>query len=166
MVERVTTTTERFGIEPSQVCIEITESGAFDTDKSNVDTLRALRERGFEIALDDFGTGYSSLSHLRELPLSVLKLDRSFVPKLSAANAERAIAAAIVQLSTELGFHVVAEGVENEAELAAVRGLGFRIVQGWHFYRDVDIETLLELLGEEMPVLAATGPRRRSRNRP
>jgi EAL domain-containing protein (putative c-di-GMP-specific phosphodiesterase class I) len=87
---------------------------------------------GVRLALDDFGTGYASLSHLRQFPLDVLKIDRRFVAELtpSPAAADAAIVRSLIELAHRLGLEVVAEGVENEAQLAALRQLGCDTVQG------------------------------------
>ncbi len=92
-------------------------------------TLEALRRMGVTLALDDFGTGYASLSHLKRFPLDVLKIDRSFVAGL-AEPPDAAIVRSLIELGHRLGLRVVAEGVETEAQVAALRGLGCDAVQG------------------------------------
>ncbi len=144
--QRVIAIANDAGVPPSHLCVEITESSALTTGSSLVRSLERLRDVGFDVALDDFGTGYSSLSHLRELPLTVVKLDRSFVTKLATSPTERAIAAAIIHLSDELGFRAVAEGVETLEELQAVRQLGYRYVQGWYFHRDLPLDDLMSIV--------------------
>ncbi len=126
-------TTERYGVENSQICIEITESSAFDAGPKSLATLGELHSKGFLLALDDFGTGYSSLAHLRDLPLTSVKVDRSFIAKLTDRSSERAIAEAIVGLAADLGLGVVAEGVENLEQLTHAQSMGFGTIQGWHY---------------------------------
>jgi EAL domain-containing protein (putative c-di-GMP-specific phosphodiesterase class I) len=92
-------------------------------------TLEALHGMGVALALDDFGTGYASLSHLKSFPLDRLKVDRSFIANLGAAR-DAAIVRSLIELGHRLGLRVVAEGVESEAQLAALRGLGCDTVQG------------------------------------
>jgi diguanylate cyclase (GGDEF)-like protein len=145
-VDRLLATAAEVGVSPTSLTIEVTESSAFVGSGLSARTLWSLHEAGFAIALDDFGTGYSSLAHLRDLPLSVVKLDRSFVPKLHRQSTERAIASAIVRLSDELGFATVAEGVENAGQLVAVRSLGYRVVQGWHYAPALPFDDALQLL--------------------
>ena len=132
-VDEVLGTITRHGLDPRSICVEITESTAFDAGNDAVDGLRQLRDRGVHLALDDFGTGYSSLAHLRDLPLATVKVDRSFVARLEDGRTERAIIEAIVRLAETLDLAVVAEGVETADQLARVRELGFRIVQGHYF---------------------------------
>ena len=132
-VDEVLGTIGRHGLDPGSICVEITESTAFDAGNVAIDALRLLRDRGVHLALDDFGTGYSSLAHLRDLPLATVKVDRSFVARLEGGRTERAIIEAIVRLAETLDLAVVAEGVETADQLARVRELGFRIVQGHYF---------------------------------
>ena len=104
--------------------------------------------------LDDFGTGYSSLAHLRDLPLSSVKIDRSFTTALSQPGPERAIASAVKNLAESLGFNVVAEGVETAADRQAVCDIGVTAMQGWFFARALTAEALLECLNQDCLVPA------------
>jgi EAL domain-containing protein (putative c-di-GMP-specific phosphodiesterase class I) len=101
-----------------------------DTDAA-IALLRRLRDHGFQIAMDDFGTGYSSLSYLRELPITMLKIDQSFVAHLAEDGDAHAIAASIVDLARAVGVTVVAEGVETAQQAALLRRLGCKAGQGW-----------------------------------
>lgn len=148
IVDALLATATEVGISPESMTIEVTESGAFVGDDLSAGSLWRLHEAGFAIALDDFGTGYSSLSHLRDLPLAVVKLDRSFVTRLHRPSSERAIASAIVRLSDELGLTAIAEGVETSGQLAAVRSLGYRIVQGWHYAPALTLDDALHVLSQ------------------
>ena len=105
-----------------------------------------LYERGLRISLDDFGTGYSSLSQLRDLPLTSVKIDRSFTSKLTEPGAERSIASAVAEIAASLNLAVVAEGVETIEDREAVRSLGVGSIQGWLFARAVPAPVLLERL--------------------
>ncbi len=148
-VSFVLRTTKEAGLKPEGVCIEITESAAFAGGPASLSAVQALHEAGFSLALDDFGTGYSSLSHLRDLPLTSVKVDKSFVDKLIEEGSERAIAQAVVGLAKDLGIGVVAEGVETERQLVAARELGFSVIQGWHYAAAMPLDDLLhKWLGE------------------
>jgi EAL domain-containing protein (putative c-di-GMP-specific phosphodiesterase class I) len=118
-------------IDPDMLVLEITESMLVDDPARTIAQLEALRRVGVQIALDDFGTGYSGLSYLRDLPVDVVKIDRSFVHQMSSSNVDTAVVAAIMQLSHALGFRVVAEGVETDANLAQLRLLGCDFAQGY-----------------------------------
>ena len=132
-VREITDTVARHGMSPSDFCIEITESTAFEAGDLAMTALRELHSLGFVLALDDFGTGYSSLAHLRDLPLATVKVDRSFVSRLERGTTERAITEAVVHLARTLDLSVVAEGVETIEQLRQVRELGFRFIQGFYY---------------------------------
>jgi len=137
---------DRYGLERSGFCIEVTE-GIF-TDAHALATLQAAREAGFKIAMDDFGTGYSSLAQLPRLPLTSLKLDRSFLGQAMASEEGISLFATIVQLAHVLNLPVVAEGVETAEELSVVADCGCDFVQGFFFARPLSaaqIETGLNV---------------------
>jgi EAL domain-containing protein (putative c-di-GMP-specific phosphodiesterase class I) len=112
-----------------------------------LDSLKAL---GVGVALDDFGTGYSSLSLLQHMPVDSLKIDRSFVDRLGAAGEEGALVRAILGLGRALGLEVVAEGIETEPQASALRRLGCRLGQGFHFARPLE--------AAQVEALAAAAP--------
>ncbi len=140
-------TIEAAGVAPQQICIEMTESAAFESGAHAVNVLSQLAERGFTLALDDFGTGYSSLSHLRDLPIQIVKVDRSFVTKLGEKTAERAITEAIATVARELDLNLIAEGVETQEHLDHVRELGVETVQGWYYAPARPLTDCAEALG-------------------
>ncbi len=145
-VEHVRRTMQHRQVEPSMICIEITESAAFAGGSIALDALRGVHQLGVRLALDDFGTGYSSLSHLRDLPLAAVKVDRSFVAKAETHPPERAIAEAVVNLGHGLGVDVVAEGVETIGQLDWARSVGFDTIQGWYHSPARSLEEILEAL--------------------
>lgn len=120
--------------------LEITESVAMQYPEQNARLLAELRQHGIELAIDDFGTGYSSLSYLKLLPLDRLKLDRSFVKDIESDPNDAAISAATISMSHELGLTVVAEGVENEAQLVLLSSMGCDLVQGFYFSKPLAAE--------------------------
>jgi diguanylate cyclase (GGDEF)-like protein/PAS domain S-box-containing protein len=132
-LQEVMAAVTRNGMAPKDFCIEITESTAFEAGEVAMSALRELHALGFVLALDDFGTGYSSLAHLRDLPLSTVKVDRSFVSRLERGTTERAITEAVVHLARTLNLSVVAEGVETIEQVRQVRELGFRFIQGFYY---------------------------------
>jgi EAL domain-containing protein (putative c-di-GMP-specific phosphodiesterase class I) len=119
------------GIPPHQVLIEVTESAIMTDAASAVALLGRLRRRGFLIAVDDFGTGHSSLAYLRNLPLSMLKIDRSFIAEITTDSSALAIAASIIELARAVGLTVVAEGVETPEHARLLQQLGCDAAQGW-----------------------------------
>jgi EAL domain-containing protein (putative c-di-GMP-specific phosphodiesterase class I) len=118
------------GIGPQWVHLEITESVLMDDVEHSIETLTALKGLGVHFAVDDFGTGYSSLSYLRRLPIDTLKIDQSFVRGLGVAEND-SIVRAIVGLGRALGMGLLAEGVEEPGQLAALRALGCDVAQGF-----------------------------------
>lgn len=125
------------GLAGDALAVEITEGLLLERDEAVAARLRALREAGLSISLDDFGTGYSSLSYLQHHEIDTVKIDRSFVAGLEAGGKALALCRAIVTMAHELGMDVVAEGVETEAQMAALREMGCDWGQGWWFGRGV-----------------------------
>ena len=121
------------GLAPARLVIEITESVMMRDPKATLDRLLAIKALGVGLAIDDFGTGYSSLAYLREYPIDVLKIDKSFVASLGRGADETVIARAIVSLGTALSLVTVAEGVEDAAQLDRLRALGCHRAQGYLF---------------------------------
>jgi EAL domain-containing protein (putative c-di-GMP-specific phosphodiesterase class I) len=136
--------TERSGLPACLVVLEVTETAIMHDPHLGARLLRRLRERGFRVAMDDFGTGYSSLAHLRDLPISALKIDRSFVADIAGQRDALAIVAWIIDLARALGIAVVAEGVETAEQAALLRGLGCVTAQGWLWGPAVPMTTLLD----------------------
>jgi len=141
------------GIDPGLIELEITESQLMHDPDQAIRVLRALREAGIRIAIDDFGTGYSSLAYLTRFPLAALKIDRSFVANVLSDQADATIVRTIIDMAQTLGFTVVAEGVETEAQAGFLRGLGCEQAQGYFFARPMPAGALRDLL-------AATGNKR------
>jgi diguanylate cyclase (GGDEF)-like protein/PAS domain S-box-containing protein len=119
------------GLPAGALMLEITESGLVSDDGRMSVMLEELREFGVRLAIDDFGTGYSSLSHLKRLPVSYIKVDRSFVSGLGSNAEDERIVAAITELGHGLGLRVVAEGVENRQQRHVARELGCDLYQGY-----------------------------------
>ncbi|MDQ3690502.1 MAG: EAL domain-containing protein [Chloroflexota bacterium] len=144
------------GLEPSALVIEITESSLIDDSLSARRELRALRKLGVRMALDDFGTGYSSLGRLRHLPFDIVKIDRSFVSRVTEEQ-EGAVVQSILEMASTMGLEVVAEGIETQAQLLALRARGCRFGQGFYYSRAVPPEAIESVLAVgRLPI-----PRRR-----
>jgi diguanylate cyclase (GGDEF)-like protein/PAS domain S-box-containing protein len=121
------------GIAASRLTIEITESVMMDAYPAAIANAARLRDIGIIISMDDFGTGYSSLGHLAQLPVSELKIDRSFMSHLEDSEAARALVTAVVRIGESLKLRVVAEGVESEPQRRFVEALGCDVLQGYLF---------------------------------
>ena len=131
--------------------LEITESVVMHNPTAAVRMLRRLREMGVGLCIDDFGTGYSSLSYLHDFPIDTLKIDRSFVARLTEGNDHEMIAT-IVALARNMGLEAVAEGVETEEQLERLRKLGPASVQGFLFSSPLEEAAASAFLDEDMPV--------------
>jgi len=139
------------GVNPARLEIEITEHTLVEDVNVNVQTLSALRGKGMRVAVDDFGTGLSSLAYLKRLPIDKFKIDRSFVHELPDAAGDVAIVTAIISMARALGLHVIAEGVETDAQRELLTRLGCEYGQGFLFGRPVPPERLTELLVSARP---------------
>jgi EAL domain-containing protein (putative c-di-GMP-specific phosphodiesterase class I) len=133
------------GVPPHRLMLELTESVLMGAGERMVGDLGTLRDMGCVLSLDDFGKGNSSLSRLARLPVQVLKMDRAFVAHIEDDPRTAALVSSVVQLGRTLGMDVVAEGVETSGQLAALRGLGCRYLQGFLLGRPV--------AGAELPAL-------------
>jgi diguanylate cyclase (GGDEF)-like protein/PAS domain S-box-containing protein len=141
----------RIGLDPVHLRLEITESVLVEESASARATLERLSEIGVRLVLDDFGTGYSSLAYLNRFPLDALKIDRSFVDALGVEQERTAIVEAIIGMARALSLDVIAEGVENEAQLSELQRLGCDYAQGHLFSRALPPEKISRLLTEGMP---------------
>jgi len=122
------------------------------------DGFRRLKDLGVGVVLDDFGTGFSSLGYLRRFPFDLLKIDRSFVDQIGSDSANAAIVTAVSGIAEALGLGVVAEGVETDAQLDAVKALGCHFAQGYLFARPLPAAEATELLQTEaLPAASAPG---------
>jgi diguanylate cyclase (GGDEF)-like protein/PAS domain S-box-containing protein len=119
------------GVSPSSLVLELTESGLLRPDQRFRADLDELKEMGVRLAIDDFGTGYSSLSYLRELPIDVLKIDKSFVDGIAVSTKRLALAEVIVRIAKTLGLTVIAEGIESEVQRDMLVSMGCHYGQGY-----------------------------------
>jgi len=141
------------GTAPQRLCLEVTEAVLVDGDSPELAELRRLREHGVKIALDDFGTGYSPLTYLKRMPASSLKLDKSFVAGVESGEpADLAVAKSVLQLATDLGLRVVAEGVETPDQFETLAALGYEFFQGFWAYPPMPAAQLGALLARPRAV--------------
>ena len=140
LADRIQAACDRAGVPPGRLILEITESTAMDRTADSFDTLTRLRLKGFSLSVDDFGTGYSSLAQLARLPLSEIKIDRSFVMRLLDSEDARKIVDATIRLAEGMDLVSVAEGVEDAAVQDAVAQLGCTLAQGYHISRPLPVD--------------------------
>jgi EAL domain-containing protein (putative c-di-GMP-specific phosphodiesterase class I) len=120
---------------PSLLTLELTESTLLASDARVADTLQAIKDLGVVLALDDFGTGYASLSYLRQFPIDVVKIDRSFTANVQSTDGDLVLLKGIIDLGHALQLNLVAEGIETHEQHTIVRKLGCHQAQGFFFGR-------------------------------
>ncbi|MET7835148.1 EAL domain-containing protein, partial [Micromonospora sediminicola] len=145
----------RYGVPPERLQVEITEGALMADPRRVLASITQLHRIGVGIALDDFGTGYSSLQHLRRLPLSEVKVDRSFVLGMADDPDDAAIVRSMIELAGALGLRVVAEGVEDERTWRLLHAAGCDVAQGWFHARPMPAEELAAWLSRYRPVRPA-----------
>jgi predicted signal transduction protein with EAL and GGDEF domain/DNA-binding response OmpR family regulator len=156
LVEHIHQSVSNYGVPHRSIQLEITETGLMKDLQNVIPSLHRLNEIGVEISIDDFGTGYSSLAYLTTLPISELKIDRSFVRDLGITPQSSAVVTAIIALARSLGLRVVAEGVENLRQMEVLHRLGCGVMQGFLFSRPIPPEDLERWL--EQTVLPRKAP--------
>lgn len=152
--EQILSTLQKYSLAPQRLTIEITESVAMRQDPETASNLKAIRDMGVGLSMDDFGTGFSSLSRLAQLPLTEIKIDRSFVENFENNISSLVVAEAAINIGKRLGIKVVTEGVEHEAQETKLQELGCDILQGFFYSKP--------LRAEEIPLWLAARPSRRA----
>lgn len=147
LLERIQQTLDDTGLHPEYLELEVTESAIMDNAASAIRLLNDIHDMGVNLAIDDFGTGYSSLAYLKQLPVSILKIDQSFVKGLTSEADDAAIVTAVIAMAKSLNLSVTAEGVETQEQLDALAQLGCDNYQGYLFSRPVTAEAFTAMLG-------------------
>jgi diguanylate cyclase (GGDEF)-like protein/PAS domain S-box-containing protein len=155
LVDDVALALAKSGLDPARLKLEITETAAMEDAMATAAALRALKELGVRLAIDDFGAGYSGLSYLRSCPVDVLGIDRAYVAGLGRDAADAALVRAVVAFARTLGLGVTAEGVETEAQLAALRALGCDYGQGILFAHPLPGADVLRFLDDASTIAPA-----------
>jgi diguanylate cyclase (GGDEF)-like protein/PAS domain S-box-containing protein len=140
LVADVRNALEISGLDPGSLVIELTESTIMQNTEVNLERFRELKALGVRLAIDDFGMGYSSLSYLHRFPIDILKIDRAFVSRLTEQDGGPELARAVVMLGTTLGLETIAEGIENEDQVASLLDLGCVAGQGFLFARSIALD--------------------------
>ncbi len=145
-------------LDPSCLCLEITESAVIQDAETALANLEAIKRLGVSLALDDFGIGFSSLSQIRDLPpVDVIKVDRSFTAGLGQNDSDSAVVTAVLGLSRALGLKSIAEGVETDDQLGHLRDLGCDIGQGFYFARPLPADQIEPMLADGIAAVGARG---------
>jgi len=146
LVERIAEILDEIGLPPRHIELELTESTLMDNLDVAVDVMRRLHDIGISLSIDDFGTGYSSLSYLKRFTIDQLKIDRSFLTGLPGDPHDEAIVRAVIAMAHSMELEIVAEGVENQAQLEFLSELGCDEIQGYHFSRPVSAQEATDLI--------------------
>jgi diguanylate cyclase (GGDEF)-like protein len=151
LLEQIRDVLRETGLDPRALKLEITETVVMENIETATQTLEQLRALGVELSIDDFGTGYSSLSYLQRFPVSTLKIDRSFVSRMTENDGTAEIVRTITKLAQNLGMDVVAEGVETEGQRAQLSAFECEFGQGYYFYKPMDSDAAEALLLNPFP---------------
>jgi EAL domain-containing protein (putative c-di-GMP-specific phosphodiesterase class I) len=160
VAEMVDAALRESGLSAEWLEVELTETAVVADTDSTASQLEALRARGVAIALDDFGTGYSSLTHLQTLPISRVKIDRSFVSGVCEDKRAASIVGSMITLINSLGLEAIAEGVESADELTFLRANGCAIGQGYFFSRPLPAEDLAARQATTASIMSPEAPTR------
>lgn len=150
LAEQVSQTLRETGLAPQYLKLEITESYLLENSEKAVKIMNRLRKLGVELSLDDFGTGYSSLSYLHSLPINSLKIDRSFISRLTATSENSQIVRTIIEMAQNLNMQVIAEGIETAEQLEQLNRLNCGQGQGYFFSRPLDATRAGEFINENI----------------
>ncbi|MBC3766724.1 EAL domain-containing protein [Neptunicella marina] len=146
--ERIEAVLKKTGLSARHLELEITEGTLMQNPEQALKLMQRLREMGIHLALDDFGTGYSSLAYLKKFPLNTLKIDKAFIDDIVTSEIDRHMTSAIITIAHNLGLNVVAEGVEDEKQLAILRRYQCEMIQGYLYSRPLNKDRFSTLLSE------------------
>ena len=149
-VDEIRRVLEESGVSPKNLEIEITESIMIDSVDKALQVINEIEAMGIKIAIDDFGTGYSSLSYLNRFPADLLKIDKSFIDKMNSGDSPKQYVAAIIAIGHIMGFSVISEGVEEEAQIATLKEIGCDYIQGFVWGRPLPADQAEELVRQSV----------------
>ena len=143
---------KKVGVSPQSIKLEVTESVLIEDVQKSIEIFKQIKDMGIKIALDDFGTGYSSLNYLRNIPIDVLKMDKTFIDEITTSRVLSEIVDSIISVAHALDLLVVAEGVEDEMQLEVLRRKGCDLIQGYYYSKPLRVEELEARLQAEKTV--------------
>ncbi len=148
LIDHIQNLLSKHQVETKLIEFEVTESDLMNDPKKAMSQLNLLKEMGFSLAIDDFGTGYSSMAYLKDMPVTALKIDKSFVLNLHENADDQTIVSVMIDLAKRFDLSIVAEGVENEVALGQLKAWGCDWAQGYHISRPVDPDSLFRFVSE------------------
>lgn len=146
IVEDISSLINKYSINPNLIVFEITESAVMKNIKNSLSTINQLKKLGVKIALDDFGTGYSSLNYLRNIPVDILKIDKSFIDLITENEKDIKLIEAILMIAKNENLEVIAEGVETKSQLKVLNSVGCKNIQGYYFSKPLKIEIFKDFI--------------------
>jgi diguanylate cyclase (GGDEF)-like protein/PAS domain S-box-containing protein len=149
LIPQIIDTVNKSGLKFEWLELEITESGISENEKESIRKLNELHDMGITISIDDFGTGYSSLSKLKDYPIDTLKIDRTFIVDLLKDRVSSTLVKTIIDLAHNMGFKVIAEGVETEEQFEFLKGMECDFFQGYYFSRPLDFDDFMNILSKK-----------------
>jgi len=149
---RIQSILDEFNLDTHLLEIELTESSLVNSHDKSFTVLKQIKEMGIRVTMDDFGTGYSSLSYLKNIPLSCIKIDRSFIADIGKDDNSEKLIASIISMAHGLGLEVVAEGVEEKCQADHLTALGCEYLQGYYFSRPIPQAKVSEILQKKLSV--------------
>jgi len=155
IVQRILSSLDEYKVPPRMLELEITETILMENVRQAIESLERLHARGITVAIDDFGTGYSSLSYLKTLPIDSLKIDRGFISDICSDENDQKIVQTLITMAHSMGMKVVAEGIEDHAQLELLGEYGIDEIQGYLLSKPVDAQALEAILRNPLPQLGA-----------
>jgi diguanylate cyclase (GGDEF)-like protein len=143
---------DQFKLSTNRFKLEITESMLMNNIEDTINQMEYLKDRGFRFSIDDFGTGYSSLAYLHAFPIDELKIDKTFIDKITEEKGGTAIVDAIIALSNHLQFHVIAEGVETQCQATLLSDRQIKGIQGYFFAKPMNVDDVIAWIEQKLPV--------------
>jgi EAL domain-containing protein (putative c-di-GMP-specific phosphodiesterase class I) len=131
-------------VKPEDLILEITENGILEENETTISTIQQITDNGFKLALDDFGTGYSSMARLRNMPISLIKIDQSFVRDIHLSDKDFSIVQSMASLAESIGKEVLVEGIENQAALDLINQIGIKKAQGYFFSKPMPFDEFVQ----------------------
>lgn len=150
-IQEIVELLNEYNIASQVVRFEITESALMSDYEGAMNIISSLKNKGFVIALDDFGTGYSSLKYLKDFPIDILKIDKSFVDDVGKGEGNEGIVLAILRMAESLNISCIAEGIETQQQVDFFKAHGCEFLQGYHFSKPIDGDSLHAMLINTSP---------------
>jgi EAL domain-containing protein (putative c-di-GMP-specific phosphodiesterase class I) len=157
LVDRIIEIIDVYGISPSRIMLEITETAAISTGDIALQVLKRIQNAGFKLSIDDYGTGATSMEYLKKVPASELKIDRSFVANIAESRSDFVLVSSTIALAKSLGMDVIAEGIESKEIVELLRSLDCYGGQGYYFAKPMGLDAAVNFItGDKLRISGAS----------